>query len=292
MIDELQRRIDKVMNEQNNQGLPDFEGYSPIEMTRILYYTFEDQSPIRFVLLNKKDYEKIPIVKQILYFANLIQKNGEIKLTQKGFLPTKIVADLCSQEFLMDERMRYAKTYKEADSMSATLTRIIMDLSGLIKKRNNKISLTKNGEKQLSDTDKLFKTIITAYCKRFNWAYFDAYGDNNIGQFGFGFSIILLSKYGYEKRLDEFYFDKYLNAFPKLIAESPPTRYGHKFKDPKRCYSLRTFDRFMDYFGLVKIEQEKWDSEKYICKTELFDRLVKCTPHNIGSKTTGRIVVK
>ena len=58
MIDKLQRRIDKLMNEQNNQGLPDFEGYSPIEMTRILYYTFEDQSPIRFVLLNKKDYKK------------------------------------------------------------------------------------------------------------------------------------------------------------------------------------------------------------------------------------------
>ena len=110
MIDELQRHIDKIMNEQNNRGFSEFEGYSAIDMTKILYYTFEDRSPINLMHLNIKDYEQIPIIKQILYFANLIQKNGEIKLTQKGFLPTKIVADLCSQEFLMDERIDYSKT--------------------------------------------------------------------------------------------------------------------------------------------------------------------------------------
>ena len=270
------------MNDQNNRGISEFEGYSPIEMTKILYYTFEDRSPINFIPLNKKDYEQIPIIKQILYFTNLIQKNGEIKLTQKGFLPTKIVTDLCNQEFLLDERIVYSKTrvYKESDSMAATLARIIMDLSRLVKKRNNKISLTKSGEKILSDYNMLFRTIIAVYCTRFNWAYFDGYGDNKIGQFGFGFSLILLSKYGHQKRVDDFYSDKYFKAYPKLITDSPPTKYGNKFKNPKKCYSLRSFDRFMKYFGLVKIEQEKWDSEKYICKTELFDRLIKCTPHN------------
>lgn len=285
MIDELQRHVDKVMNKQNNQGLPNFEGYSPIEMTKVLYYTFEEGSPINLMPLSIKDYEQIPIMKQILYFTNLIQKKGEIKLTQKGFLPTKIVFDLCSQEFLMDERIDHSKTtfYKESDSMSATLTRIIMDLSGFVKKRNNKISLTKLGEKTLSHYDTLFRTIIAVYCTRFNWAYFDGYGDNKIGQLGFGFSLILLSKYGHQKRVDDFYSDKYFKAYPKMITDSPPTRYGHGFKDPKKCYSLRSFDRFMKYFGLVIIEQENWDSEKYIYKTELFDRLIKCTPHNTRS---------
>jgi hypothetical protein len=290
MIEEMQRHIDKLMNEQNNQRISEFEGYSPIEMTKILYYPFEDGSPINFKPLNTETYEQIPIIKQILYLANLIQNNVEIKLTQKGFLPTKIVTDLCSNEFLLDERIDYsrARVYKESDSMTATLTRIIMDLSRLVKKRNNKISLTKSVEKILSDYSILFKTIITVYCTRFNWAYFDGYGDNNIGQLGFGFSLILLSKYGHQKRVDDFYSDKYFKAFPKLITDSPPTRYGHRFKDPKRCYSLRSFDRFMKYFGLVKIEQEKWDSEKYIRKTELFDKLIKCTPHNSGSFHTSR----
>ena len=42
------------------------------------------------------------------------------------------------------------------------------------------------------------------------------------------------------------------------------------------CYSIRTFKGFLEFFGLTKIESEKkWGDEKYIFKTELFDRLIK-----------------
>jgi hypothetical protein len=33
-----------------------------------------------------------------------------------------------------------------------------------------------------------------------NWAYYDGYGDNEVGRFGAGFSLILLSKYGHKPR--------------------------------------------------------------------------------------------
>jgi hypothetical protein len=40
------------------------------------------------------------------------------------------------------------------------------------------------------------------------------------------------------------------------------------------CYSLRTFEQFMRFFGLVTIESEKaWGSDKYILKTKAFDKL-------------------
>jgi hypothetical protein len=281
MIDKLQEQIDKIMFEQNNKGISKFEGYSPYEMYKIINQPFKDDNPIKFMPLDTVDFEEIPIFQQILYLANLIREKGEIKLTQKGFLPTKIVAELCNQEFLFNEKIDLSrvKVYKEADSMSATLTRIIMNLSKLVKKRNNKLSLTKSGEKLLSDYNLLLRTIITVYCTRFNWAYFDGFGENNIGQMGFGFSLILLSKYGHKKRIDNFYSDKYFAAYPQLITEMPPPRYEFTAKDPERCYSLRTFDRFMKYFGLVELEQEDWDSEMYIWKTKLFDKLIKCKPH-------------
>lgn len=44
-----------------------------------------------------------------------------------------------------------AKLYKEADSESVHLTRILTELSGLAKKRNNKLSLTKIESKTISD---------------------------------------------------------------------------------------------------------------------------------------------
>ena len=285
-LEELQKHLDKIMNEENNRGLPNFEGYSPIEMEYILYDTFGENSLIQLLKLSESDYNNIPILNQIKYLLQLIDEKGELKLTTKGFLPTKIVSDIYDQGFIKDEMIEsgISKLYKETDSMSINLTRILSELSGIIKKRNKKLSLTKKGKKELNDNHKLFESIFTTFGTKFNWAYYDGYGDNQIGQLGFGFSLILISKYGSEKKLDYFYSNKYLSAFPMLIEQVEPSRFETNEKYASKCYSLRTFDRFLNYFGLIKIESEnKWDSEKFIVKTELYDKLIKVRPHNTGS---------
>jgi len=44
-------------------------------------------------------------------------------------------------------------------------------------------------------------------------------------------------------------------------------------------YSLRTFNRFLRYFGLIEIDSSKTrKTPKYIIKTELFDKLIKVIP--------------
>ena len=279
---ELQRHFDKVMHQQNNQGISDFEGYSPYEMTQILYSTFEAESPIKLQKLSGSDYQKIPILNQIKYLTGLLDKAGEIKLTNKGFLPTKIVSELYQQGFLKDEYIEkgITKLYKETDSMTVNLTRILIELAGLVKKRNGKLSLTKSSAKILADNYELLRLILLTFATKFNWAYYDGYGENQIGQLGWGFSLILLSKYGNEKRLDSFYAEKYFKAYPKLL-ESVETNYGTLESNSTNCYSIRTFDRFLDYFGLIKTEEDSagLNIKKYFTKTDLFDRLIKCTPH-------------
>lgn len=281
-LKDIQRHIDQAMNEQNNQPIPEFEGYSPFEMHKILHFTFAIDSPLKLQKLSDTDYKKIPILNQIKYLTDLIDKNGEIKLTNKGFLPTKIVSDLYSQGFLKDEYIEngISKLYKETDANTVNLTRILVELSGLIKKRNGKLSLTKKSQKVLVNNEELLRQIFLTFTNKFNWAYYDGYGENQIGQLGYGFSLILLSKYGQEKRLDSFYAEKYFKAYPRLLDSVEPN-YGTLEKYSTRCYSIRTFDRFLDYFGLVKIDKQgKWiDSLKYITKTDLFDKLIKCTPH-------------
>lgn len=284
-IEELQNHINKIMNEQNNQGLPDFEGYSPTEMQFILHNTFSENSPIKLLKLTELDYKRIPILNQIKYLLKLIENHGELKLTNKGFLPTKIVSDIYNQGFIKDELIEsgISKLYKETDSITINLTRILIEISGLVKKRNNKLSLTKNGKSLVNNDFKLLSLIFTIFGSKFNWAYYDGYGENSIGQVGFGFSLILLGKYGTSRRIDKFYSDKYFKAFPDSINEIEDIEYRTKEKSARSCYSLRTFDRFLDYFGLIKIEtKKKWDAEKFITKTELFDRLIKSTPHNKG----------
>ena len=284
-MDEIQKHIDQIMNEQNNRGIPDFEGYSPTEMQYILYNTFGKNSPIQLLELSEPDYNNIPILKQIKYLLKIIDEKGELRLTAKGFLPTKIVSNIYDQGFIKDEMIEsgISKLYKETDSMSINLTRILSELSGIIKKRNKKLSLTKKGKKELNDNRKLFENIITTFGTRFNWAYYDGYGNNQIGQLGFGFSLILISKYGSEKREDSFYSKKYFSAFPLLIEQIEPSNFRPREKQASGCYSLRTFNRFLDYFGIIKIESEsKWNSKKFIKKTELYDKLIKVRPHNNG----------
>ena len=292
-LKDIQKQIEQVMSEQNNRSVPEFEGYSPFEMHKILHFTFAIDSPLRLQKLTDSDYKKIPILNQIKYLTDLIEKNGEIKLTNKGFLPTKIVSDLYEQGFLIDEHIKkgISKLYKETDSMTVNLTRILIELSGLTKKRNGKLSLTKSSKKTLEDNERLLRQIFLTFTNKFNWAYYDGYGENQIGQLGYGFSLILLSKYGQIKRLDSFYAEKYFIAYPKLLDSLEPT-YGTLERYSTMCYSIRTFERFLDYFGLITIEEERqgFDSIKYITKTDLFDRLINVRPHNKGSKTSGQVV--
>jgi len=277
---------DKIMHELNNHGLLDFEGYSPTEMQYILYDTFGVNSPVKLLELTELDYKKIPILNQIKFLLKLIESNVEIKLTNKGFLPTKIVSDIYNQGFIKDEHIELgiSKLYKETDCESINLTRILIEISGLVKKRNNKLSLTKNGKSLMKNNSQLLSFIFTTFGSKFNWAYYDGFGENSIGQIGFGFSLILLGKYGLVSRIDKFYSDKYFKAFPAFKNGIEDKGYITKEKDLRNCYSIRTFDRFLDYFGLIKIEStDRIFADKYIVKTELFDRLIKSTPHNNAS---------
>jgi len=136
----------------------------------------------------------------------------------------------------------------------------------------------------MGDSPALFDIIFQSFCQKFNWHYFDNYTDDaksgTIGQMGFGFSLVLLCKYGDTERPGRFYAHKYFEAFPNMQETIQPT-YGTLIDYCSDCYCLRIFDRFLYHFGLVTIKKEgRFDKEEaLIRKTPLFDRLVSLTPH-------------
>lgn len=283
-IKDIQKHLDKVIEEVNNRGIPEFEGYSPNEMQQIMYFTFEKNSPLKLKKLTDSEYLKIPILNLVKYLAGLIDKAGEIKLTDKGYLPIKIVSELYEQGFIKDKFLdEGSKNYlKELDLQSVHLTRILMEISGLTKKRKGKLSLTKSAAPILADNDALLRLILLNFATRFNWAYFDGFDENQIGQLGYGFTMVLLSKYGDEKRLNTFYAEKYFKAFPQLL-ESVETRLDNRERTASRCYSIRTFHRFLRYFGLITIEEiGKWtERQVFITKSDLLDSLIACVPKDV-----------
>lgn len=286
-FEDLKKHIDRIMDEQNNRSIPGFEGYSPLEMHQILYFPFGSDSPIKLQKLADEDFAKCPMFNSVKYLLDLIESSGEMKLTAKGFLPTKIVKDIYAQGFLEEYQFSsgLSKLYKESDSLTINLTRILAELSGLAKKRKGKLSLTKAGLKAVSDHQKLLEAIFKTMTQKFNWAYYDRYKEEEIGQFGFGFSLMLLSKYGAKKRLNHFYAEKYFEAFPQLLASIEPT-YATKEEYGSNCYSVRTFERFLRYFGLTEIEKQKKSAsrEAFILRTELFDKFIKVQPPKSGHK--------
>ena len=99
MLEDIQKHLKKIMEEQNNRPVPEFEGYSPKEMHKIIHFAFEPNSSIQFQEdLNGIDYKRIPLFNLVKYLGGLLQE-GDIKLTKIGFLPTKIVKDVYSQGF-------------------------------------------------------------------------------------------------------------------------------------------------------------------------------------------------
>jgi len=214
-IDELNKKIQITIDEYNNTAKNDFQGLSPQQMYDLLYKNRGEN----IISINplKLDGSDIPFIQQIRYFINLVNDAKEIKLTKAGYLPPSIVKNIYSQKFITDMMIELGTTKltKETDVDNIVIMKIICMLSGLIKKRNNKISLTHNAMKKISSND-FFNKIFEIVFKKFNWAYFDPFSNDPIGQFGNNYTLYLLYKYGDKWKKDVSYADLYFKAFPEF----------------------------------------------------------------------------
>lgn len=278
-----QEFINTFMLKQNHKALDDFEGYSAHEMRIMLYNPFQEDCPFQLKPLRDHEYKTIPIFNQIRYLINIIQEQGELKLTQNGYLPPKIVKKIYAQGYMKEKYLGEEgfPLNKERDSSTVHLARIILQASPIVKKQHNKLSLTEKGKVIIAKNSDLLEKIFKSYSTKFNWAYQDRYADDKIGQLGFVFSLILLKKYGSSYQPAVFYAKKYLGAFPDLIDRSKKPLYGSPELVAAESYLLRTYERFMSYFGLIKIKENndyKLGRNLYM-KTALFDKLIKVLPH-------------
>ncbi len=283
MITDFEGNLDWFLGDDDiDMPKPECEGYSADEMVELLIEPFLEGSPILLHLLSDKDYELIPLFRMVKYLAEVIQQKGEIKLTQKGYLPVKVSEEFYNQGFIKSKYidLGWIKQIKEANCPGLSFTRIMLDLMRMVKKRHNKLSLTKSGERLLLDKPEMLMQLFLAYVDGYNWAYTDSYGNNSIGQIGYAFSLILLSKYGDEKRPADFYAEKYFKAFP-MLSNAPIYAFdGSYIENLYNCYIERFFEMFLDKFGLVELEMpERFEKGiTYVKKTDLFDRLFFISP--------------
>ena len=270
-IEELQKYLKQQTALQNKTPREEMDNLSPNDMTLILYHTFEDQSPIAFRKdISTKTVDKIPFIELIIVFLELIHKNIELKLTTRGNIPPKICKELYGKKILTDEHSESGVTNlnTETDSIIIQNLKIISTQIGLIKKRKNKLSLTSFGKKVLEKklSVDLFQKAFNANWQKFNLGFHDGYSQETSIQMNFGYTLYLLLRYGKEKRPFDFYVEKILAAFPHEL-ENFLTNWSSPQKLYYTCYKIRIFDRFLKFYGFVKLDKgkdslplnEKWE---------------------------------
>lgn len=172
--------------------------------------------------------------------------------------------------------MKRINKLREDDDKSFTFTRALLENAGLIKKRNNKLSLTKTGVKLLSDDAQLFVHLLTTCSTKFNWSNLDLFENNDIGCYGFAYLLKLLRVYGAEKRLLHFYAERYFQTFPWLVARESHLHFQNEFGYSCTCFNHRAIEVLLVYFGFATIEQipgAKYGADQDVLRTELFERL-------------------
>lgn len=275
-LDELNEHLKRVSIRFNNRLQPHFEGYSPKQMHFILYDPYGPKSALKIRDISDQTMESIPFFMQALQILEKLEKAKEVKLTAKGYLPTSWVVDIYQNGYMKNEWIEKGiqKLYREMETYQVFIPRIVLGIGRLTKKRNGKLSITQKGRRLIQNRNELLKEILQTYTLKFNWAFPDGCGNHQLGQLGFAFSLILLSKYGKTWKKYDHYAHLYETAFP-FMKQLTVMEYNMSDKSFDRCFSLRSFERFMHYFGLIELDKRgTFKEDIFVRKTEIFDKLI------------------
>ena len=267
---------------RNNSPIDDFLGLSANQMHQLLYEPFGDKSPVQFRNdINDKTLDQIPLFRIAEEYIKIVQRDKHIKLTPLGALPKKVIVELYGKGFLPEEHIEsgITKLWREDDCTAIKSARLTVEIAGLVRKANGKLTVTKTGLKLLDSNNRLqmFKLFFQAFTGKFLWSYNDGYPEQPVGQLGWAFSVIMLNRFGNQFHPVDFYANKYLNAFPMFIAFF---RDGYIKKEQlfTRCYGIRTFHRFLFWFGFVTVVSRQnytdVETDKYK-KTDLLKAIFK-----------------
>lgn len=277
----VQNNPEKIL--YNNFPVSDFMGLTPSEMFDLIYQPFKDGSDFEFISAHDEVLDQIPFFLLVEHLLLMIYRDNSSKLTPRGCLSTKYCIELLEQKFIKDTFFegKIRKRILEEYFPSIEVSRLILQLNKLVIKKNNSLKLSKSALLLLQEKRRfeLFKKIFETYTHLFSWAYLDGYKNEMVGQLGFAFSLTLLKQYGNASHKVSFYFDLYKRAFPQLASHFQDYPYFPAEKQFIACYRTRLFDRFFEWFGLVKQDNNSVDNmnpgNNMYTKTEIVDKLFK-----------------
>jgi hypothetical protein len=258
-VEELSALIDEKTKHRNQAGLDDFQGLSPDQMHRFLYFPFESPQYVSFPDVLDTDPDA-PIARLFRLLADAIGEKG-LKGTATGNLPRQFCRDaalaLLGEEGYR-EKTRLTGINKEPDFRQMHVTRLVVEMAGLMRSSKGKFELTGECRKLMAEAGMtaVYPLLLRSFVQKFNWGYGDGYPDCPMIQQSFGYTFYLLSRYGEEWKPASFYADCFLQAFPLAADEFRNVAIGTPEETAASCFALRSLDRFAELLGLVEIDRD------------------------------------
>jgi hypothetical protein len=265
-LEEAQTFLNQVTQQQNRQQLDEFHGLSPEQMHQILNFPFALPGLVRF----PEVLDTNPVAPILNLFELLTDAIGEqgLKPTAKGNLPRNFCREAALAywgEHSFQENTRYGDINREGDFTDLHVTRLVAELSGLMRKYKGRFILSRDCRRLLADGGlaAIYPRLFRAYIEQFNWAYRDGYPELRFIQSAFLFTLFLLTRYGDIWRPQVFYEDAFLRAFPRLLDEVPPSQTSSPDETVRRGYTWRALVHFSGFLGLAKVEPA---SDELLCR--------------------------
>jgi len=280
-VEDLQAITDDFMSRKNRQPQDDFHGLSPEQMYRLLNFPFDSPGLFHFPETLPSEPEA-PILTLVQAIAHATGDKG-LKATAKGNLPQKLCRDAAHEhrkDMFPDDFHHFIKVNKEDDFAELHVTRIILEMTRLLRKTKGRFYLTRKFHRLVdrSSLTRLYPEIFRTYCREFNWSYWDGYQEIPFIQQSFLFTLSLLSRYGDDWKPTGFYEDCFIQAFPMVLDEVVPTAWSSAEDHVRGCFDHRVLDLFLHFMGLACIEKlpaDKPYSQNYrIRKLPLLDEVV------------------
>ncbi|MGI4736795.1 MAG: hypothetical protein ACRYG7_16620 [Janthinobacterium lividum] len=241
----------------NTTPLADFCGLSPAQMHALLYQPLEPASVVQLRAdVPNEVLDHVPFLRLTEAFLHLLDREGQLRLTPLGALPRKYLRELYAHGFIREDGLETGlfTLSREIDSLAITTLHQTTRLAGLARLVRGQLLLTKKGRQLLDPVQRpaLWALVLDTFTRRFPWASHDGYPSGTVGQTGWAYSVYLLTRFGEHPHPAAFYAELYQRAFPFVLAEFTDPAYGTPLTQFTSCYEVRTFERSLNWLGLVE----------------------------------------
>ena len=281
-IEDMQALADQFMQQRNQLPQDDFQGLSPEQVHRMLHFPFDTPEFFTFpeTLSSEPDAPILHLVQEI---TAAIDEKG-LKATAKGNLPLKLCKEArvkYRKHLPEDDYQHWININKEVDFGDLHSTRLVLELSGLLRKTKGRFFLTNKYQQivKKSGMAGIYPLLLKTFCQKLNWGYRDGFDEISFIQHSFLFSMYLLNLHGNDWVPFFIYEDYFLQAFPMVTEEAMSRPHTSAEEEVRVCYSIRALKRFLYFMGLASIEKIPSDKpalrEFRIRKLPLLDEVVR-----------------